>query len=217
MPARRRFAAAVFVLSLSLNAPLRAEPILDQSLVPPQPEDALYALINECCAFVGQTYTAGLTGWLTEVRVAVTGHDDRYPLHVGIYGTSDGLPTGEAIGGTTIESASAPLTLPIVFDTPIYQQAGIRYAILVNFAGAPPPGPYQALGHWEGTPGSRLDLYPGGRFVAKYGDSWIPSAYYRNWEDLYFQTIVDPIPEPATMLLVGAGVVAALRRGCRYS
>jgi hypothetical protein len=51
---------------------------LDQSFVAPFD---LLADINDCCRFIAQTFTAGLTGTLAGVNMDV-GSDSTFPLHV---------------------------------------------------------------------------------------------------------------------------------------
>lgn len=193
------------VLLIGVAAPCNALPMLDQSFIAPT---NLGASINECCEFVSQTYTAGLTGTLEGVRISVRGFGP-FPLHVAVHGVADGLPTSRVVGETILSSNSAPLSLLIDFPQTIKQVAGTQYAIAVNYVGAPPAGPHQALGSWSGVdrrfpPGNS---YSGGTvFFGHNGTSWFqPEPIYVNF-DQHFQTFVDPaspVPEPATLLLFG--------------
>jgi hypothetical protein len=66
--------------------------------------------------------------------------------------------------------------------------AGVQYAIVVNYDGAPPPTPGQALGGWSGA----SDLYPGGRMLTSFFDgiSWVQRD-----NDLHFRTYITEIIE----------------------
>src|SRR5215470_10448573 len=67
--------------------------------------------INECCKFVAQTFTAGLTGTLAGINLDVTSGSS-FPLHVAIRTvTASGIPGPTILGETTLGSSSAPLSL----------------------------------------------------------------------------------------------------------
>lgn len=187
----------VFVLlSGSLAAgsawPARAAtpaPVVDQSFTSP---NGLGAAINECCKFIAQTFTAGRSGTLAGVNIDVLSFEPtmRFPLHVAIRTVTPGGEPGPTILGETTLPGGAPLSLLIRFPQTITIQAGVQYAIVVNFDGAPPPGPGRALGGWAGGTG---DPYPGGKlyFSQFDGSSWFQS----NDGDLHFRTYVTEILE----------------------
>jgi hypothetical protein len=166
----------------------------DQSFTSP---DGLGADINECCRFIAQTFTAGLTGTLGGVNIDVES-SSIFPLHVAIRTIIGGVPNTTVLGETTLSSSSAPLSLLITFPQVINITAGVQYAIVVNYEGAPPPGPGQFQGVWGGASG---DLYPGGAlyFSPLDGISWSVSPD----ADLHFQTYVnlamDTIPPAVTV------------------
>jgi hypothetical protein len=173
---------------------------IDQSFTGP---DNLAADINECCAFIGQTYTAGLTGTLAGVSVDITERvGDNFPLQVQIRSVASGLPTSTILGETT--TTAFGLSDIIAFSGTIPQVAGVQYAIVVDFPGAPAPGPGQYVGIWTGTPNN---LYPGGSSVLSLngGATWAPNGEVDN--DTYFTTHVNTVPEPPSALLLGAGLL----------
>jgi hypothetical protein len=160
---------------------------LDQSFTSPTD---LGADINECCRFVAQTFTAGLTGTLGAVTIEV-GSTSGFPLHVAVRTVIDGVPSTTVLGETTLRSSSAPLSLLITFPQEIHIAAGGQYAIVVNYEGAPPPGPGQSQGIWAGATGDR---YAAGAlyFSVLDGISWSGGE-----ADVHFQTYVNV--EPCTL------------------
>lgn len=96
------------------------------------------------------------------------------------------MPSPAILGETTLGSSSAALSLLITFAQTINIFAGVQYAIVVNYEGAPPPGPDQLQGVWEGASG---DPYPRGKsyFSVSEGSSWFQSGVD---VDLHFQTYV---------------------------
>src|SRR5216683_6117222 len=71
---------------------------VDQSFTGPITEGAS---INECCAFIGQTYTAGLSGTLAAVSLdVVETPGSSFPLDAQIRTVSGGLPTTTVLGET---------------------------------------------------------------------------------------------------------------------
>lgn len=84
-------------------------------------------------------------------------------------------------------SGNAPLSHLISFPEPIAQVAGIQYAIVVNYEGAPSAGVGRAQGFWTGATGNR---YPyGNLFLSADDKSWYASSI--NDHDVHFQTFVD--------------------------
>jgi hypothetical protein len=169
---------------LGLPVSSSAQSILDQSFTSP---GDLTAVINECCAFVGQTYTAGVTGTLAGISIDVESSGP-FPLHVAIRAVAGGLPTTTVLGDVTLGSSSSALSQLIVFPQVIPQVAGVQYTIVVNYLGAPPPGPGQAQGGWAGATGN---AYPGGDLLLSFngGVSWfVDSPDF----DLHFKTFISP-------------------------
>ena len=175
---------ALLILCTSAH-PVMAQTVLDQSFTSPH---NLGASINECCAFVAQTFTAGLTGTLAGVNINVDPRlDTPFLLHVAIRTVnSNGEPGSTILGETTLDSGGAPISLLITFPQVINIVAGQQYAIVVNYQGAPPPGGGQSQGIWTGATGN---VYTGGEtFFSVSGSSWFPS--FMNDGDLHFQTFV---------------------------
>jgi len=140
------------IIGLTASLPCEAQLTLDQSFTA---ATNLGSDINECCAFVGQTYTAGRTGVLTGVSVDVgSPWASKFPLHVAIRTVAGGLPTTTILGETTLTTNAAGLSQVIVFPQTIPQVAGAQYAIVVNYQGAPPEGAGQAQGEWYGAGGN---------------------------------------------------------------
>ncbi len=171
-------------LPLSLK-PSAGQPIVDQSFTSPY---NMGANINECCAYVAQTFTAGMTGTLTGVNINVLPRSDANSnLHVAVHMVENGLPTWNVLGSTTLNSAGSPLSELITFPQPIPVVAGVQYAIVVSYVNAPPPGAGNFQGIWSGATG---DVYKGGEMLAFDGNSWI---YGGSGYDVHFQTYVIPI------------------------
>jgi hypothetical protein len=165
---------------------------LDQSFTAVPTGTLLIALINACCRFVAQTFTAGLTGTLGGVNIDVQSRSI-FPLHVAIRTVIDGVPSTTVLGETTLSSSSAPLSLLITFPQVIPIVAGVQYAIVVNYEGAPPPGGSQIQGAWLGAVG---DQYPRGQLYSSFldGISWFLSDGLDGF-DVHFQTYVNPAIE----------------------
>jgi hypothetical protein len=185
---RALVALATTVIALAgMTGSASAASNLDQSFTSPT---NLTSSINECCAYVAQTFTAGRTGLLTGVAIDVRANDTTsLPLHVAIRTVdASGLPTSTVLGETVLNSGTSTLAQIIAFPQEIPITSGNQYAIVVNYQGAPPQGPGQGLGVWDGAIG---DPYPPGALVLSfdYGVSWtnVSPGY-----DLHFQTYVVP-------------------------
>ena len=173
----------------ALGSPVRfaaagtvSEAVVDQSSTA---ATNLGSAINECCRYVAQTFTAGLTGTLAGVNIDVTS-GSAHPLNVAIRTVAGGTPTSTILGDRTLSTSSAALSDLITFPELITLTAGLQYAIVVSYPSAPPPGPFQSQGDWAGTSG---DLYTaGGEFASVEGTSWFatPGA------DLHFRTFMSP-------------------------
>jgi hypothetical protein len=182
----------VLALAVGIGAPQTAHAdsssvVLDQSFTFPP---GLGVGINGCCRFVAQTFTAGLSGTLYGVNIDVDSVTvSPFPLHVEIRTVGpNGEPSSTILGETTLASSTAPLSLLITFPQTIEITAGVQYAIVVSFEGAPPPGPEQVQGVWLG---SYSNPYPGGALYLFDGARWFQLGSLE--ADGHFQTYVTTI------------------------
>ncbi len=153
-----------------------SQTVIDQSLTSPW---NLGNAINECCPFVGQTYTAGATGTLAGININVTTAQSTYPLKVEIRTVAAGVPTSTVLGEIALAPGPVPLSLLITFPQSIPQVAGTQYAIVVHYPGAP----VHYGGSWGGV---SANAYTAGEAVLSTdGLSWSRASY-----DLHFQTYV---------------------------
>ena len=181
------FCGLILLCSFLLPNLLVAQPIIDQSFTSP---NTAFLLINDCCAFVAQTFTAGVTGTLDGVNIDVASNNNTYPLHVAIHTvTISGEPSSTILSDTTLSPNSAPPSLLITFPNSIKIVAGVQYAIVVNYQGAPPAGSGKSQGVWYGAAGS-YNYYPGGDVYGSVdGSSWF-SFSEGFYADVHFQTYV---------------------------
>ena len=162
-----------------------ATTVIDQSSIS---ENDLAAYVNECCKFVAQTFTAGITGTLAGVTIDVKAIPySPFHLHAAIRTvTTNGVPSPTILGEITLKSGSAPISQFISFPQTIHIIAGDQYAIVVNYEGAPTAGKGQGQGIWLGATD---DTYSGGDGYTSISDgiSWVQME----GEDLHFQTYVN--------------------------
>jgi hypothetical protein len=176
--------------------------IIDQSFTSPY---GLGANINECCEYVAQIFTPEITGSLTGVNIDVLS-EKLSKLHVAIHTVENGLPTWNVLGSTILNSAGSPLSENITFPQVIPVVAGVKYAIVISYVDAPPPGAGQSQGVWQGAIN---DVYKSGEMLIFYDGSWI---YNGLGYDVHFQTHVapttppPPVPELPTIALMGIGM-----------
>jgi hypothetical protein len=196
---RLRTGLAGLVVAVALLAPSTAlgqagEPELDQSFTS---GDDLIGIINDCCNFVGQTFTAGRDGTLAAVNIDIYNGDRRVtaPLRVSIRNTENGLPGQTVLATTVLNSQRVPLSQQITFPQRPRIHSGVRYAIVVNLEN--PQGDDTA--QWVGATGNR---YPRGVQCARFtynglGDWFCYTGAndpYNQGFDLHFRTYVNPVP-----------------------
>jgi hypothetical protein len=178
------------------GAPAAAEvAVVDQSFT----SGNLNSLINECCALVAQTFTAGLSGVLAGVNVDVFDCcSSTASLRVAITTVDpDHRPTDVVLGQTTVGTCCPGLAQLITFPQTIPVEAGVEYAIVLSYPEGPPPGAGGAQGAWLGFVG---DGYPRGRALAYVpGDGWVESRFGLDDlpTDLHFRTYVARLSTPA--------------------
>lgn len=136
------------------------EGVVDQSFLQPVNSGGN---INEVSSHFGQTYIAGITGQLTGINIDVRSkrslspdqNFQKYQLHIALYTVEDveDSTPGVLLGEVTIDDES-PLSNLITFPHPIEQVKGKKYAIVVHYLNAPPPGGGKWLGQWYGSQGS---------------------------------------------------------------
>lgn len=189
----------VIILAVSL-VPLTAGAAgtLDQSFVP-----TVSNVLGEFDIFggdqrqmTGQTFTAGITGTLTQVDVYLGRNTQNAPgtapLRVQIQTlTSGGAPTGTVLGAVSVAASAVPLDPnPGWVSVPISAPsvAGSRYAIVLST-----DDPRTNYGVYDSRQES--PLYPGGRlwyFVPSAGGQWETNVALPN--DSFFRTYVAPVP-----------------------
>ncbi len=169
------------------------ELVLDQSFTP---QTNMGCHINERAAFVAQTYRAGITGTLSGVKLFIISNAslrsqtvfEIYPLRVAIRQVKNGYPSPVVLGEALIHNGEAPPDRLISFPSPIRQEAGMQYAIVVNYVDAPVVDDGQWQGSWFGVTG---DQYPDGElFYGPEGETWFASSVKNH--DVQFQTFVIP-------------------------
>ena len=182
------FCGLTFLCPFLMPNLLLAQPVIDQSFTSPHNASVF---INECCTFVAQTFTAGVSGTLDGVNIDVASNNNTYPLHVAIHTvTISGEPSSTILGDTTLSPNSAPPSLLITFPQLINIAAGVQYAIVVNYQGAPSADVGQTQGAWYGAAGN-YNYYPGGDVYGSVdGSSWFSFSAGENYVDLHFQTYV---------------------------
>jgi len=136
----------------------------------------------------GQTFTAGITGNLSQVDLELSRTGSPGDLIVQIQTVSGGVPSGTILASTTVAEASV-IESDVSFDwisvplsAPVGVTAGTQYAIVLTAPAAPPC--------CDGYKWAALfqDVYPGGTLVQRSGRgaAWesIPSV------DFAFKTYV---------------------------
>jgi hypothetical protein len=190
-----RLVALACGLTLMLCAPAAADPlppVLDQSFTSPGNGGAV---VNECCQYVGQTFTAGRDGVLAGVNVDTydaTLTEPNAPLRVAIHSVENGVPTQRVLAETVLPSETIPLSQLITFPQTARIRSGVQYAIVVNLED---PFPTARAG-WAG---SADNPYPRGDECILLSGAW--SCYTASF-DLHFQTFLRPTREQARQACV---------------
>jgi hypothetical protein len=160
--------------------------------------------------FLAQTFTAGVNGWLTAVNISTWENSQTNALFTLTISNvnPDGSPGSTVLASTTVPETNSFAT-SIVFPTAFAQVAGTQYAIVLEVGAG--------FNNWE-MAACCNDSYLGGSGWYKIdGGGWNGPGFIplTTIDDFAFQTRVTadaPVPEPATMLLLGSGFTGILLR-----
>jgi hypothetical protein len=169
--------------------------VLDQSNPPdPPPACGADAWANDTAAdWSAQTFTAGMTGSLTNVDVSLFGSNPSFVLAITPVDASGAPVVGSPLASQAMTRAPGPTSVSdVLFATPAWVVAGTQYAIVLTEPNENGPGGGPFLG-WTGDLGSSQSFggppCPNGRYTA--GRAWATSAgSFGPDADFFFQTFV---------------------------
>jgi hypothetical protein len=169
---------------------------------------------------LSQTFTAASSGRLTRIDLQLVTLGDLAQLTNGLSFTLSRLsslnsPAGVPLATASFQSADVPhldaagyassYLMPITFSTPPVLNAGDYFSLTLTSA-----QPWSAGGQYEWilTPSDSIDRYSRGAAWNNLNDTgWMKESYQ---VDFGFRTFVAPVPEPATLSLLGCAGVAWL-------
>jgi len=201
------FMLSLFSLSICFGTPqiVQSAPILDQQYTP-EPGYAFMHAELDYDLVRAQTFTVGLSGLLSGFEVYLSTPGSGGTLTFKVYRTISGVPD---LGSASL--AEATINISGLSENPIFYSGDLSgsglmvspgdvYALVVQGSG-------QATwrGEYDDSGGFVLPHYASG---AAYGPTFTQTIGPLGG-DLGFRTYVDTasIPEPATMLLIGLGLL----------
>jgi hypothetical protein len=206
---RAPFIVVVFLL---IAVPSQATPILDQSF-DTGGSVAGASSINDLFT-AGQTFEVGLSGSLVRADLLLLQRNlGSFPgLTLDIFATDAlGTPTGLSLSSASIAAADVPNWfrgfgnwgwVQVTLSTPVSVVAGQHLALALSTSASIDTSDY-LWAMYGPSP-----IYAGGKpFYSLLGEPWVGSA---EPYDQQFRTYVEPaaaaVPEPTSLLLLGAGV-----------
>jgi hypothetical protein len=222
----RNFARALLVTVCLLHGnPASAEPfVIDQQFLPSSllAPGVFEATVQPLALgpTYGQTFTVDRSGRLVGADLLLDGVIPGRALNdvlITVVSTSGGFPTDTVLGRGTIPRASVPTGFPslplthVSFGPGTQVMAGQHLALLFSSA-----GPLSGSPNIAGESGLGA-LYPRGDAVAFAFGAWRPAIEIfqpgaAGSADFFFRTSVEPVPEPGTILLLGAGLLGLAGR-----
>jgi ABC-type amino acid transport system permease subunit len=211
--------AAAFMVLVAGPLPVHASGTLDQQ------QSNETAIINglDSGQSLAQTFTAGLTGTLTEVDLALACFTDSPPICTGRTVTVQifsGTPPGTGpLGSQTLLASTIPLDsgastpfTAITFTVPIV--AGNVYSIILTSSAASGSLAFDMRG-------IKSNVYAGGNSYHNTGGGWVLDGGGQDWAFKTFVTTTSPpipeypfgLPLLAILTLIAYGVI---RRRTRY-
>lgn len=170
---------------------MREELILDQKFDEVKSSN-LGCSINEGFPYVGQIFTAGKTGSLAAVSVAIRSKRSMnpkqkfnfYKLKISIFNVENGFPKEELVS-VLLDRDESSISEIIELPTLIPQKEGDQFAILANYPDGTRHGAGQSLATWSGLSDNK---YPSGNLIFGTIDSWFISSL--NNHDVFFRTYI---------------------------
>lgn len=214
---RRTMVSVVFIAVLPGSASATA--ILDQAY------DAFASCISgtTCPGYLvggtsnstlGQTFTAGQSGLLTEIGVQIIGSSHFQPITGPVTVELRQTLSGPSLASGTIAIASIPSTVDFAFvdvsSFGVFVNPGDSLAIVVSSTNTSNNIGWQNVS--TSNPALLFNQYGGGAafFFSSSSNSWVDVSPSAVAADFGFQTFVDPAstPEPSSVLLLSAAALA---------